>query len=84
MLTYGDGLSNINISKLINHHKRNNKLATISIVRPPARWGAVKLKNNDVKSFEEKNNKNEGWVNGGFMIIEPGVFNILTKKLIVF
>ena len=81
MLTYGDGLSNINISKLINHHKRNNKLATISIVRPPARWGAVKLKNNDVKSFEEKNNKNEGWVNGGFMILEPGVFNYFNKKV---
>jgi glucose-1-phosphate cytidylyltransferase len=81
MLTYGDGLSNINISKLINHHKRNNKLATISIVRPPARWGAVKLKNNDVKSFEEKNNKNEGWVNGGFMIIEPGVFEYFNKKV---
>lgn len=81
MLTYGDGLSNINISKLINHHKRNNKLATISIVRPPARWGAVKLKNNDVKSFEEKNNKNEGWVNGGFMIIEPGVFKYFNKKV---
>ena len=81
MLTYGDGLTNINISKLINHHKRNSKLATISIVRPPARWGAVKLNNNDVKSFEEKNNKNEGWVNGGFMILEPGVFNYFNKKV---
>ena len=81
MLTYGDGLSNIDISKLINHHKRNNKLATISIVRPPARWGAVKLNNNDVKSFEEKNQKNEGWVNGGFMILEPGVFNYFNKKV---
>lgn len=80
MLTYGDGLSNINISKLINHHKRSNKLATISIVRPPARWGAVKLNNNDVKSFEEKNNKNEGWVNGGFMIFEPEVFNYFNSK----
>ena len=81
MLTYGDGLSNINISKLIKHHKRSNKLATISIVRPPARWGAVKLNNNDVKSFEEKNNKNEGWVNGGFMVIEPEVFNYFNSKI---
>ncbi len=81
MLTYGDGLSNINISKLINHHKRSKKLATISIVRPPARWGAVKLKNNDVKCFEEKNNKNEGWVNGGFMILEPEVFNYFNNKV---
>jgi glucose-1-phosphate cytidylyltransferase len=81
MLTYGDGLSNINIQKLIRHHKRNKKLATISIVKPPARWGAVKLKKNDVKSFEEKNNKNEGWVNGGFMIIEPQVFNHFNNKV---
>ena len=81
MLTYGDGLSNINIKNLINHHKRNKKLATISIVRPPARWGAVKLKNNDVKSFEEKNNKNEGWVNGGFMVFEPEVFNYFNNKI---
>ena len=81
MLTYGDGLSNINIKNLINHHKRNKKLATISIVRPPARWGAVKLKNNDVKSFEEKNNKNEGWVNGGFMVLEPKVFNYFNSKV---
>jgi len=81
MLTYGDGLSNINIQKLIRHHKRNKKLATISIVRPPARWGAVKLNKNEVKSFEEKNYKNEGWINGGFMIIEPQVFNYFNNKV---
>ncbi len=81
MVTYGDGLSNINIKKLIRHHKRNKKLATISIVRPPARWGAVKLNKNDVKSFEEKNNKNEGWVNGGFMIMEPQVFSYFNNKV---
>jgi len=81
MLTYGDGLSNINIQKLVRHHKRNKKLATISIVRPPARWGAVKLNKNDVKSFEEKNYKNGGWVNGGFMIIEPQVFNYFNNKV---
>jgi glucose-1-phosphate cytidylyltransferase len=81
MLTYGDGLSNINIQKLIRHHKRNKKLATISIVRPPARWGSVKLNKDNVKSFEEKNHKNEGWVNGGFMIIEPQVFNYFNNKV---
>ena len=54
MLTYGDGVSNVNINKLIKHHKKERKIATITIVRPPARWGAVKIKNNNVKKFEEK------------------------------
>ena len=81
MLTYGDGLSNINIKKLIRHHRKNKKLATISIVRPPARWGAVKLNKNCIKSFEEKNSKNEGWVNGGFMVLEPKVFKYFSKKV---
>ena len=81
MLTYGDGLSNIDIKKLISHHRRNKKLATISIVKPPARWGAVKLNKNVIKSFEEKNSKNEGWINGGFMIFEPKVFKYFSKKV---
>ena len=81
MLTYGDGVSNVNINKLINHHKKEKKIATITIVRPPARWGAVKIKNNNVKKFEEKNNKNEGWVNGGFMVFEPDIFKYFNKKI---
>jgi len=72
--------ANVDIKKLISHHVRNKKLATISIVRPPARWGAVKLKNNNVNSFEEKNSKNEGWVNGGFMVCEPEIFKHFNKK----
>ncbi len=81
MLTYGDGVSNVNINKLIKHHKKERKIATITIVRPPARWGAVKIKNNNVKKFEEKNNKNEGWVNGGFMVFEPDIFKYFNKKI---
>ena len=54
MLTYGDGVSNVNINKLINHHKKERKIATITIVRPPARWGAVKIKNNNVKNLKKK------------------------------
>ena len=80
MLTYGDGLSNVNVKKLIKHHTKSKKLATITIVRPPARWGAVKIKNINITKFEEKNNKNEGWVNGGFMIFEPKIFDYINKK----
>jgi len=81
MLTYGDGVSNVNIKKLIKQHIKTKKIATITIVRPPARWGAVKIENNNIKRFEEKNNKNEGWVNGGFMIFEPKIFNYINKKI---
>jgi len=81
MLTYGDGVANVNIGKLINQHKKNKKIATITIVRPPARWGSVKINNNNIKKFEEKNHKNEGWVNGGFMIFEPEIFSYFNKKI---
>ena len=79
MLTYGDGLANININKLINFHKKNKSLATITVVRPPARWGYVKLNNNTVSKFEEKNQLNEGWINGGFFVFEPEIFDYIKK-----
>ena len=71
MLTYGDGLSDINIKKLIEFHKKNNKLVTMSVVRPPARFGVVKLENNCVSYFKEKSKLDEGWINGGFFVMEP-------------
>lgn len=77
MLTYGDGVSDINISDLVKFHKSHGKLVTVSAVRPPARFGALKLEGDEVKSFEEKNQINEGWINGGFFVIEPDFFNYL-------
>ena len=71
LVNYGDGLSNININKLINFHKRNKKLVTLTTVRPPARFGAIKIKNNFVKYFREKSSLDEGWINGGFFVMEP-------------
>jgi len=71
LVTYGDGLSNININKLINFHKKNKKLVTLTTVRPPARFGAIKIKNNFVKYFREKSSLDEGWINGGFFVMEP-------------
>ena len=71
MLTYGDGLSDINIKKLIEFHKKNNKLVTMSVVRPPARFGVVKLENNCVSYFKEKSKLDEGWINGAFFVMEP-------------
>ena len=71
LMTYGDGISNINLSKLVKFHKKNKKLITLSAVRPPARFGAIKLNGNNVKLFKEKSKLDEGWINGGFFVIEP-------------
>ena len=70
-LTYGDGISDINLSKLLKFHENNKKLVTLTAVRPPARFGAIKLKGNKVKLFKEKHKIHEGWINGGFFVIEP-------------
>ena len=71
MMTYGDGLSNVNLKKLLKFHKKNNKLVTLTAVRPPARFGALKLKGNSVSYFKEKSKLDEGWINGGFFVMEP-------------
>ena len=71
MMTYGDGLSDVNLKKLLNFHKKNKKLVTLTVVRPPARFGYLKLKGNSVKYFKEKSNVDEGWINGGFFVMEP-------------
>tara|TARA_Y100000590_G_C15499520_1_gene931017 strand:- start:112 stop:819 length:708 start_codon:yes stop_codon:yes gene_type:complete len=77
MLTYGDGLSNINIDELISFHKKHKKMVTISAVRPPARFGALKLKDSEVVSFKEKSQLEESWINGGFFVINPDFFNLI-------
>ena len=77
MLTYGDGLSNINLKKLLKFHKKNKKIVTLTAVRPPARFGALKLKGNKVIYFKEKSKLDEGWINGGFFIMEPKIFKFI-------
>lgn len=77
MATYGDGLSDINIQKLVNFHRSHGKLATITAVRPPARFGGLVLDDNKVCRFSEKSQTDEGWINGGFFIFEPQVLEYL-------
>jgi len=77
LLTYGDGLANINLNSLIDFHKKHGKLITVSAVRPPARFGAIKLDGNRVTKFKEKSVMDEGWINGGFFVIEPGFFDFI-------
>ncbi len=71
--TYGDGLANISIKKLLEFHAAHRKLATVTAVRPPARFGYMKIENDKVTHFGEKNQSDEGWINGGFFVLEPMV-----------
>ena len=70
-VTYGDGLANINLHNLLNFHIEQNRLATVTAVRPPARFGAIKFDEGMVTHFGEKNQADEGWINGGFFVLEP-------------
>jgi len=71
--TYGDGLANISIKNLLAFHNSHGRLATVTAVRPPARFGYMKIKKNEVTHFGEKNQSDEGWINGGFFVLEPKV-----------
>jgi glucose-1-phosphate cytidylyltransferase len=77
MLTYGDGVSNIDISRLIEFHRAQKKLATITAVRPPARFGQMVLEDGKVTQFKEKPQIGEGWINGGFFVLQPEVVNYI-------
>ena len=76
-LTYGDGLSNINIKGLTKFHFSKNKLVTVTAVRPPARFGELKIKNNYVSSFSEKKPITTSWINGGFFIINRAFLSFI-------
>ena len=77
-LTYGDGLSDINISALIKFHQDHGKQATVTATRPPGRYGALKFGQNDiVKSFQEKPDGDGNWINGGFFVLNPSVINLI-------
>ena len=77
LLTYGDGLSDVNIKKLIRFHKKSKNYVTLTAVRPPARFGAIKLHGNRVKVFKEKSRLDEGWINGGFFVMSPKIFEFI-------
>ena len=77
LMTYGDGISNVDIKKLIFFHNKNKKIMTLTAVRPPARFGTLKISGNIVKYFKEKSQIDEGWINGGFFVIDPKIFRYL-------
>lgn len=77
MLTYGDGVSDVDIRALLAFHQSHGRLATVTAVRPPARFGDLRIEDNQVTHFEEKPQAGEGWINGGFFVFEPGVFDFI-------
>ncbi len=77
MVTYGDGLSNVDVSALLRFHRAHNRIATVTAVRPPARFGGLVIEGDAVASFTEKPSAGEGWINGGFLVFEPEVFDYL-------
>lgn len=77
MLTWGDGISDVNLRELLAFHRSHGKLATLTAVRPPARFGHLTFDGNRVASFEEKPQTAEGWINGAFFVLEPGVFEYI-------
>ena len=80
MLTYGDGLSNVDLNKLLKCHKKNKKKITMTAVHPPARFGELEINNSLVKRFEEKPQLQKGWINGGFFVVEPEFLKFIGSK----
>lgn len=81
MLTYGDGVANLNINNLLAFHDEHRRLATVTAVRPPARFGNMAFNGDIVARFEEKPQIGEGWINGGFFVLEPAIINYIEGDL---
>lgn len=77
MCTYGDGLSDVDLGALVRFHRAHGKLATVTAVHPPARFGGLSLEGDRVQAFTEKPQAEGGWINGGFFVFEPGIFDYL-------
>ena len=83
MLTYGDGLCNINLKKLLNFHLKHKKLVTVTAVHPPARFGELVIDHHKVTNFEEKPQLQKGWINGGFFVFKREFLNLIPNKSVM-
>lgn len=84
LLTYGDGVSDVNIKELVDSHKQNKKKATMTAIQPAGRFGALDIENNTVKEFVEKPAGDGNWINGGFMVCEPSVLELIDSDSTIF
>lgn len=82
-MTYGDGVSNVNIKSLFNFHKKNKKMVTVTAVRPIARFGELNIEKSIVTEFNEKPLSNNGWINGGYFVMEPSIFDYIRNDKVV-
>ena len=82
-MTYGDGVSNVDITSLVEFHKKQNTYATVTAVQPPGRYGAIEIQGNRVEHFKEKPSGDGAWVNGGFFVLEPEVFNYIDGDSVI-
>jgi glucose-1-phosphate cytidylyltransferase len=83
MLTYGDGVANVNIPGLVEFHKKQGKMATMTAIQPDGRFGALEIENDLVQSFREKSKEDCGWINGGFMVLEPAIIDLIEDDTIM-
>lgn len=84
LMTYGDGVCNVDISRLISQHRKEKKLATLTAVLPEGRFGVMDIDGSQIRSFREKSKMDMGWINGGFMVLEPGVIDYIEGDSIMF
>jgi glucose-1-phosphate cytidylyltransferase len=84
LLTYGDGVADINLDDLVNFHKSHGRMVTMTAVRPAARFGDLDFDGERVASFQEKSQLREGWINGGFFVCEPSVFDFIDNDAQMF
>ena len=83
MLTYGDGVSNVDLTRLLEFHKSHGKIATVTAVRPPVRFGELIINDNKVEEFAEKPQAGKGWINGGFFVFNKEIFNYIEDDSIM-
>ena len=81
LATYGDGLGNVDLKKKVSYHRDHGRLCTVTAVHPPARFGVLEIEAGVVKHFGEKSQTGLGWINGGFFVLEPGIFKYLNGDL---
>ena len=84
LMTYGDGVCNVDIPKLVEHHKKHGKLATLTAVQPDGRFGIMDMDGDYIGSFREKSKNDTGWINGGFMVLEPAVLDYVKDDTVMF
>jgi glucose-1-phosphate cytidylyltransferase len=82
MLTYGDGLSNVDLNALLEQHEKSDKTVTITAVQPGGRFGVLEIEGETVTAFKEKSKEDGGWINGGFMVAEPELLNLIDNDKI--